>query len=351
MMNSPAPNRLRNGDLGDQRRSRLVLQRHFVIMWCDGRGHAASGTGCRKPCASSARSACSSPASTPRCGGGTGTGTSSWPPGPTPAGSARRRRLTPGCASRCTSGSSTTGTPGGSARAATGSARRWSGPGSPLPGGRRACCSPVTWLPGAAATTPHRRCWPRAPAWPGSWTTRPHRRSPPGPQGRPGRGALHGRQRVLFLLTLASSAGLAGDEERALACCRELAALTEPGGEFFGGWCSAYCLWALRLAAWRRGDLDSTSAPQSCSAPPPVCGGRSVRPWPPPVPGGLPAGLHAPGPAGPGRDGVPDRLPPRPGAARRGCRRLRLAAAAGQAAMTTPCLPSAYRTFTTCRWG
>ena len=44
------------------------------------------GTGCRRPCASTGRNACRSPASTRRCGGGTGTGMSSSPGGPTPAG-------------------------------------------------------------------------------------------------------------------------------------------------------------------------------------------------------------------------------------------------------------------------
>ena len=74
--------------------------------------------------------------------------------------------------------------------------------------------------------------------------------------------AVHGRQRAHLLVTLASAAGLAGDEERVVACQRELAGLTEAGGEFFDAWCSAYCLWALGMAAWRRGDLDRAAGLQ-----------------------------------------------------------------------------------------
>ncbi len=48
---------------------------------------------------------------------------------------------------------------------------------------------------------------------------------------------------------------MAGDEDRVVACRRELAALTEAGGEFIRRWYSAYSLWALGVAAWRRGDL------------------------------------------------------------------------------------------------
>ena len=54
------------------------------------------------------------------------------------------------------------------ARAGTGSARRWPGCPSPPYGGRGDCCSPVSWLSSAATTAPRSRCWRRAPAWPGS---------------------------------------------------------------------------------------------------------------------------------------------------------------------------------------
>ena len=68
--------------------------------------------------------------------------------------------------------------------------------------------------------------------------------------------AVRGRQRALLLIGLANAAGLAGDEERAVACHRELAALTEAGSEFIRRAYSAYSLWAVGAAAWRRGDLD-----------------------------------------------------------------------------------------------
>ena len=72
--------------------------------------------------------------------------------------------------------------------------------------------------------------------------------------------AVHDRQRAHLLISLAIAAGLAGDEERVDRCQRELAALTETGGESVRRWHSAYCLWALGLAAWRRGDLDRAAA-------------------------------------------------------------------------------------------
>ena len=68
--------------------------------------------------------------------------------------------------------------------------------------------------------------------------------------------AAGGRLRALLLTCLAVSAGLARDEQRVVACHRELAALTEASGEFSRRWSSAYSLWALGVAAWRRGDLD-----------------------------------------------------------------------------------------------
>ena len=49
---------------------------------------------------------------------------------------------------------------------------------------------------------------------------------------------VRSRQRAQLLLGLAQAAGLAGDEQRAVACHRELAALTEASGEFFRRWYS-----------------------------------------------------------------------------------------------------------------
>jgi predicted ATPase/DNA-binding CsgD family transcriptional regulator len=77
--------------------------------------------------------------------------------------------------------------------------------------------------------------------------------------------AVRGRQRANLLSCLATAAGLAGDEERALACHRELAALTEAGSECIRSAYSAYSLWALGVAAWRRGDLDRATALQQQS--------------------------------------------------------------------------------------
>jgi non-specific serine/threonine protein kinase len=68
--------------------------------------------------------------------------------------------------------------------------------------------------------------------------------------------ADRGRQRAHLLICLANAAGLAGDEERVVACHREIAALTEAGSEYIRHAYSAYSLWALGAAAWRRGDLD-----------------------------------------------------------------------------------------------
>ncbi len=77
--------------------------------------------------------------------------------------------------------------------------------------------------------------------------------------------AVHGRQRALVLRSLASAAGLAGDDERAAACHRELAELTEAGGEAVQRSYSPYWLWPLGLAAWRRGDLDrATELEEQC---------------------------------------------------------------------------------------
>ena len=67
---------------------------------------------------------------------------------------------------------------------------------------------------------------------------------------------VRGRQRALLLIGLAVAAGVAGGEERAVACHREIAALTGVGSDYIRRWYSAYSLWALGTAAWRRGDLD-----------------------------------------------------------------------------------------------
>jgi DNA-binding NarL/FixJ family response regulator len=68
--------------------------------------------------------------------------------------------------------------------------------------------------------------------------------------------AARGRQRAQLLTSLVIAAGVAGDEERAVACSRELAALTEAGSEYIRRWYSAYPLWALGTTAWRQGNLD-----------------------------------------------------------------------------------------------
>ncbi len=76
---------------------------------------------------------------------------------------------------------------------------------------------------------------------------------------------VRGRQRAHLLICLASAAGLAGDEERVVACRRELATLTEAGSEYIRGAYSAYSLWALGAAAWRRDDLDRATGLQQQS--------------------------------------------------------------------------------------
>jgi non-specific serine/threonine protein kinase len=77
--------------------------------------------------------------------------------------------------------------------------------------------------------------------------------------------AVCGCQRARLLICLAQAAGLAGDEERAVTCHREVLALTEAGGEFIRCWYSAWSLWALGAAAWRRGDLDRATGLQQQS--------------------------------------------------------------------------------------
>jgi non-specific serine/threonine protein kinase len=77
--------------------------------------------------------------------------------------------------------------------------------------------------------------------------------------------AVCGRQRAHLLICLANAAGLAGDEERALVCHRELVTLTEAGSDYIRCAYSAYSLWALGAAAWRRGDLDRATRLQQQS--------------------------------------------------------------------------------------
>jgi non-specific serine/threonine protein kinase len=77
--------------------------------------------------------------------------------------------------------------------------------------------------------------------------------------------AVRGRVRAHLLICLAIAAGMAGDVEHAVACHRELAALTEAGSEFIRRTYSANSLWALGAAAWRRGDLDRATGLQQQS--------------------------------------------------------------------------------------
>jgi predicted ATPase/DNA-binding CsgD family transcriptional regulator len=77
--------------------------------------------------------------------------------------------------------------------------------------------------------------------------------------------AVHARQRILLLVELASCGGWAGDEERVVACQRELAVLIEPGGDFAQRTYYAFTLRALGMARWRRGNLDQAAEPvQQC---------------------------------------------------------------------------------------
>jgi hypothetical protein len=78
--------------------------------------------------------------------------------------------------------------------------------------------------------------------------------------GGPARSRRRPRQRGFLLICLAEAAGLAGDEERAVAYHRELAALTEAASEFSRRWSSAWSLWGLWAAAWCPGDLDRAIA-------------------------------------------------------------------------------------------
>ena len=77
--------------------------------------------------------------------------------------------------------------------------------------------------------------------------------------------AVYTRLRALLLVCLSDAAGLAGDEQRAVACVREVLALTEAGSEFIRSWYSAWSLWGLGAAAWRRGDLDRATGLQQQS--------------------------------------------------------------------------------------
>jgi predicted ATPase/DNA-binding NarL/FixJ family response regulator len=58
--------------------------------------------------------------------------------------------------------------------------------------------------------------------------------------------------RPQLLLGLGAAAGVAGDHERAVACAREVLAITEPTGEAV--WRS-HAVWILGFVAWRRGNL------------------------------------------------------------------------------------------------
>jgi hypothetical protein len=65
---------------------------------------------------------------------------------------------------------------------------------------------------------------------------------------------------VHLLLNLKFCAGPAGDEERAAACHQQIVELAEASGDYTRRWTSAYSLWALGLAVWRRGDLDRAAS-------------------------------------------------------------------------------------------
>jgi non-specific serine/threonine protein kinase len=56
--------------------------------------------------------------------------------------------------------------------------------------------------------------------------------------------------------------GLCGDEERAVACHRELVALTQADSPYIRSAYTAWSLWGLGVAAWRRGDLDRATGLQ-----------------------------------------------------------------------------------------
>jgi len=172
-----------------------------------------------------------------------------------------------------------------SARAGTGSARRWPGPASPPCGGARGLL-----LAGFLAATSGDRGAARPLLEQGSGlagqlndpATRAFAAWAAGhvlemagdlPQAiaefEDGLAVLpvafRGPARVQLLVGLATAAGLAGDEERAVACHRETLALTEAGGEFIRHSYSMYPLWALGVAAWRHGDLDRATGLQQQS--------------------------------------------------------------------------------------
>ena len=72
----------------------------------------------------------------------------------------------------------------------------------------------------------------------------------------------HVSLRTLLLTGLTIVAGVAGDEERAAACHREILTLAGDDGEFAHRAYSGYSMLALGLAAWRRGDLDRAAGLQ-----------------------------------------------------------------------------------------
>ena len=77
--------------------------------------------------------------------------------------------------------------------------------------------------------------------------------------------AVHARQRAQLLTSLTMAVGLSGDEERAVACHRELVALTQADSPYIRSAYSAWSLWGLGVAAWRRGDLDRATGLQQQS--------------------------------------------------------------------------------------
>src|SRR5215470_6699453 len=142
--------------------------------------------------------------------------------------------------------------------------------------------------------------------------------------------AFRGSSRAQLLLGLATAAGLAGDEERAVAGHRTATAEPtavgtpqRPDGLHLvrGGTRVDRRVWAPVRA--RRGPARRRHRPVAV---------HWHGPGQPPAHDEPPPGLRAADPAGPGRDGVPGRLPSRPGPARRGCPCLRAAATAGKAA-------------------
>ena len=89
--------------------------------------------------------------------------------------------------------------------------------------------------------------------------------------------AVRGRQRALLLIGLANAAGLAGDEERAVACHRELAALTEAGSDYIRRGTPR-----TRCGRWGRrpGAGVTSTGPPGCNSR--ACGCAATTGWAPP---------------------------------------------------------------------